>query len=420
MKQAGIFLLLLVFSLTLSAQKRLSGIVTNGTSHQPAAGDEVILLKLGQGMEEEARTKTDSHGEFRFNQVDAAAMHLIRVRHDNLNYHEAVPPNANLLQITVYNAVEKVPALKLLNQSVVYQATGNELQAIELFQVQNTSSPAVTQPSFEIYLPEGASIKMAQAMSQNGMPTRSTVVPGKEKNKYVIMHPLRPGMTQLEVIYTLPYTGKAQLQAKVAMPADHFYVVTAQGMHFAGGGGTSFKSTNPWPVYPSATGVDVHAVDDVSPAQNLSYELAGTGQLPQEQGGGDQGQAQSQSQGQAAPPGQEDNRPGGGLGVPNEKPDPLHSSQWMFLAILTLFLAAGATYVYTAKPPAATPVQKPPAGPQLVLEAMKEEIFQLESERLQGRISTQEYESAKGALDKTLERAVLRHKKTDKAAVRAR
>ena len=44
----------------------------------------------------------------------------------------------------------------------------------------------------------------------------------------------------------------------------------------------------------------------------------------------------------------------------------------------------------------------------LLLEAMKEELFQLEVEHKQGKISQQEYEKAKAALDGTLERAIKR------------
>jgi hypothetical protein len=42
------------------------------------------------------------------------------------------------------------------------------------------------------------------------------------------------------------------------------------------------------------------------------------------------------------------------------------------------------------------------------MEVMKEEVFQLESERIQGKISQPDYQSAKAALDKTLQRAVQR------------
>ena len=409
MKPARLFLLLLFCILTAAAQNRsIGGVVTNGTSQRPSAGDEVVLLKLGQGMEEEARTKTDAHGEFKFTLNDSSAMHLIRVRHDNVNYHEPLPPNVNRVHVTVYNAVAQVPGLKLMDQSEIYQASPTELQVVEVFRINNSSSPAVTQPSFDIFLPEGATVRMAQAASQSAnMPVTVSVVPEKEKNKYALTHPLRPGVTQFQLAYTMPYSGKVIMQPKLTMPVDQLYVITVPGMKFDGG--SSFKSASSWPVDPKLTGIEVHAASGVSPAQQLSFEVSGTGEFPNQQNA-----AGSQPQGQ--PQMQEDNRPGGGLGVPNEKPDPLHSSQWLFLAVLTLFLAAGATYVYTAKPVASSATEKRPAGPELTMEAMKEEIFQLEAERLQGKISPPEYDSAKAALDKTLQRAVQRQKQNEKAA----
>jgi len=48
--------------------------------------------------------------------------------------------------------------------------------------------------------------------------------------------------------------------------------------------------------------------------------------------------------------------------------------------------------------------------PNLLLAALKEELFQLEVERQQGRISEEEYSKAKSALDQTLQRALARAK----------
>ena len=48
----------------------------------------------------------------------------------------------------------------------------------------------------------------------------------------------------------------------------------------------------------------------------------------------------------------------------------------------------------------------------MLLEGLKEEMFQLEVERQQGRISDAEYQSAKSALDQTLQRALARAKVT--------
>ena len=55
-----------------------------------------------------------------------------------------------------------------------------------------------------------------------------------------------------------------------------------------------------------------------------------------------------------------------------------------------------------------SPASRTNSGSTLLLEALKEEIFQLEVDRKQGQISQQEYEKAKAALDQTLERALKR------------
>ncbi len=50
----------------------------------------------------------------------------------------------------------------------------------------------------------------------------------------------------------------------------------------------------------------------------------------------------------------------------------------------------------------------PPRNGDRLLDALKEELFQLELERHQGKISAEEYEKAKTALDTTLARAAKR------------
>ncbi len=46
----------------------------------------------------------------------------------------------------------------------------------------------------------------------------------------------------------------------------------------------------------------------------------------------------------------------------------------------------------------------------MILEALKEELFQLEVELQQGSISQADYQKAKAALDQTLQRALARKK----------
>jgi hypothetical protein len=54
------------------------------------------------------------------------------------------------------------------------------------------------------------------------------------------------------------------------------------------------------------------------------------------------------------------------------------------------------------------PVVQRASSSSMLLEGLKEEIFQLEVEHKQGHISQQEYEKTKAALDQTLQRALKR------------
>ncbi|MFZ0296848.1 MAG: hypothetical protein WAM13_00730, partial [Candidatus Sulfotelmatobacter sp.] len=68
--------------------------------------------------------------------------------------------------------------------------------------------------------------------------------------------------------------------------------------------------------------------------------------------------------------------------------------------------SASATMVEDDYAPAETHTRARPTS--MLLEGLKEELFQLEVERRQGKISQPEYEKAKSALDQTLDRALKR------------
>jgi hypothetical protein len=279
----------------------------------------------------------------------------------------------------------------------------------------------MTQPTFEFYLPEGAQIQLGQAVS-SGAPVKTPPIPTKEKNKYQFLFPVRPGITQFELVYSMKSPGSLQVKPKFASVADSFYVVVAKGIKFAPGDSSIFKPMSQWPVDPSIAGVDIYGVQNFKPTQDLAFALSGEGLLPDTQQNASNGPQQSAG---PEPRGNNTNpAPGGGLGTPNDRPDPLHSGQWLFLGVLSLFLAAGGVYVYTANLPGTAPAPAVGGGapsvgkqqktaqakPDMLLEAMKEEMFQLETDRLQGKITQSDYESAKAALNKTLQRAVQRQK----------
>jgi hypothetical protein len=393
-----------------SGPLHLTGVATNGTTNKPAAGDSVVLLKPGQNMEEVARTKIDSRGQFSLTiPEDGMPIHAIRVNHQGVDFVKPVRSGETSVQITVYDAEPIVDSIRVVNQSEVFQTEGSTLHGVELFVIENKSVPPKAQPSFQFYLPDGAAMEDGQALSGELMPVRRAPVPMDEKNKYEFRYPLRPGVTQFEVRYSIPYTGTLKLNSKAAGNVDEFYVVVPKSMTF-NGGGSGFRPEQ-WPIEPGLA-VDTNAIDHPEAGKQIAYEISGAGRFPDAPSQtASNGNGNGNGRGGAA----QDNRPGGGMGIPNSSPIPLgDSSKWYFLGVLTIFLAGGGVIVFfvnrqPADPAAAMAMSRAPQERSAaLLEALKEEIFQLESERVKNKITQQDYDKAKAALDNTLQRAMRR------------
>src|SRR6185437_8921532 len=166
----------------------ITGTVTNKTTNKPAAGDDVVLLRLAQGMQEAARTKTDSHGRFTLDVPDAG-MHLVRVTHDKAAYFRPAPPGTESVEVDVYNAAEKVAGVTSEADVMRVQtdSSGKLLNVVENFFSKNDSTTPRTQfssKSFEFYLPEGAVTEGSAALAPGSMPVKSTPMPQGDPNHY--------------------------------------------------------------------------------------------------------------------------------------------------------------------------------------------------------------------------------------------
>ena len=422
-RRTSIFVLLWVLLLASASAQTLTGTATNGTTKKPAAGDDVVLLSLAQGMEEAGRTKTDAKGNFSLTLDNATSPHLVRVIHQGVTYHRMAPPGTTSVEVQVYDVSKKVEGISVTADVMRFQAQGSELQGVRLFAVNNASDPPRTQmsdQSFEFYLPDGGQVDQSMAMTAGGQPITQAPVPQKQKNRYAYVFPLRPGETQFQVSYHMPYSGEASFDPKTLYGAQHFVVVLPKTMQFSPGPGANFQSMQD----PRQSDSVVQVASNTTAGQALGFKISGTGTMSEAQEdtqGGSSPVGGAQTSGAAAG---RDSRPGGGLGPPIDAPDPLEKYRWYILGGFAIVLAGGAVYIAkrskTATIPDFAPVdvevaELPPAPKPrpadraaLLLDALKEEIFQLEVEHKQGRISQQEYEKAKAALDQTLERAVKR------------
>jgi hypothetical protein len=160
-------------------------------------------------------------------------------------------------------------------------------------------------------------------------------------------------------------------------------------------------------------GLAVFVAKSLTAAQAVKFSVAGEGSAaPREAAGMPAGQASA---------------PGGGLGAPIDAPAPLSSSRGFVMGAFLVILAGGAFWLiresrrtrarsvsgvsaaFEEIPDAVThPTYAPPSRPAIysggILDLLKEELFQLESDRLHEKISQPEYEAAKAGLDALLRR----------------
>jgi hypothetical protein len=416
----------------------ITGIVTNKTTDKPSAGDDVVLIRLAQGMQEASRTKTDAKGRFTLEIPNGDnGLHLVRVTHDKANYFRPAPPGTQSVEVEVFNAAAKVKGVSSEADVMRIQTdeSGKALRVVENFFVKNESSPPLTQFSdrpFEFYLPEGAVVEGSAALAPGGMPVQASPVPLGEANHYAFIFPIRPGETRFQISYRLPYGGSLKFAPRVMMPTDTIAVMMPKSMTFKPGPGAPYT-----PVTEETT-AQTYVARGVQPSQALDFMVSGTGQMPRDTGGAAGASAGADGSGQAGAGGSAaaaaDTRPGGGLGTPLDPEgnnDPWAKYKWWIMGGLGLAMAVGAGIMLKNGPAQAMAASGGggfaggPGGTGLggagsigaapvgtggdsLLAAMKEELFALETDKLQGRLSETEYLEQKAALEVVLRRALLR------------
>ena len=375
-----------------------------------------MLIRLQQGMQEASRTKTDAKGRFTL-EVPAGdnGIHLVRVTHDKANYFRPAPPGTQSVEVEVFNAAAKVKGVT--NEADVMRLqtdeSGKALRIVENFFVKNESNPPLTQFSdrpFEFYLPQGAVVEGSAALAPGGMPVQASPVPLGDPNHYAFIFPIRPGETRFQISYRLPYSGSLKFAPRVATPTDTVAIMMPKSMTFKPGPSAGYD-----PVTEETT-AQTYVARNVQPSQALDFTVSGTGQMPRDAGA--EGAADTSAQagaGGGATSAASDTRPGGGLGVPLDPEgtnDPWAKYKWWILGGLGLVMAVGAgTMLKNGPAPAAAPAVVGGGvvtGPDSLLAAMKEELFALETDKLQGRLSESEYAEQKAALEVVLRRALLR------------
>lgn len=414
----------------------ISGIITDKTTDKPAAGDTVELLDVQANMAAVAHAKSDAQGRYSIDEPGPGP-YLVRVTHQGAGYFIAAPPGGGSGDIPVYDVAAKVKGVSIEADVLEVETQNGQLSVNERYLVHNLSSPPVTQWSqkgFEIVLPPDAEVNGSGAQRPGGLPTSVNVAPTGVKGHFTFNFPIQPDSgdkdTMLQINYDLPYpAGKRTFQLLAPMPADNVAVLLPKSMTFAPGPAEHFQQIHEDP------SVQTFLLKNAPVGKAVAFTVSGTGQIPREAQNG-----QAQSDGDSAATGN-GGQPGGGIGNPIDTPDPLSKYKWWILGGLALLLAAAAAFLLRRPPVApalavagdgfagtgAAPVAYSASAGQhsaaasafapqpasaarnaALLNALKEELFALESENIAGTLAPHEYDVTKAALETVLRRALKR------------
>ena len=279
-----------------------------------------------------------------------------------------------------------------------------------------------------------------------------------QKGHYAFNVPIQPDQGQketlFEVQYHISYNSKYTFKPQLFMPADNFVVYVPKSMNFSNPSGAEFQAVQDDPR------VTTNITKNVHPGQALAFTVSGEGQMPRDtqQRPGTSPQAAMGMGGAASDTSAPASAPGGGIGNPIGTPDPLTRYKWWILGGLTLLLVLAAIYLlrnrgansagslvpvpssgdfesrsipspprsiapiseyappppvprapapappYPAYPPASSPAAT--GGRTALLGILKEELFAIESEKLSGTLSIEEYAEIKTGLEALLKRAL--------------
>jgi hypothetical protein len=271
----SITLVLCCASFPAFAGNAVTGRVINATSHQPSGGDQVLLLRLEEGMQEESRGVSDAMGNFSLPMSEPGASHVVRVIHQGVNYDQRLTA-ASSLEMQVFDSVPRVPGLSGTVGMAQIESDGATLKVTEMYDIANVSQPPVTQVgprNFEFSIASGATLESFQARKASGvwLNLNPVSVP-RSTNRYAVDFPIRPGDTLFRFVYRLPASAAVSFSLKLAYPVSNFAVMHPPSMIFKAEHAGDFTS-------PGVTkGLRIEQVVSTSSLRRIpAFEISGVG-----------------------------------------------------------------------------------------------------------------------------------------------
>jgi hypothetical protein len=411
----------------------VTGLITNGTDNKPAAGIDVILIQLQNGMQPVANTKTDSAGRYSFdNAAIGAGPMLIRAIYKGVMFHQPLVPGTPTVDVMVYEPTTSPKALEVSVRLIVLQPNNDKLMIGEEYSIQNGTSPPSAyfkqDGDFQFMVPKDADLQQVSAFGPAGMPVVQGTI-DKGKGNYAIAYAFQPGQNGVRFSYLVPYTGnQATLHIGSAYDSQRVLLVVPPTMQISSPGFS-----------PAGTeqGFNVYQREGVKAGSSFDVAVSGTAPPPSEAQ-----QEAPQGGPEAGTPDQLNGRDAGP--TVTDVPARLDDQKWILLGGLTAIFAVGVAFLWrqpvvaavTAPVPAAAGPrmkEKPRAAPpapviasaaakaapppatvtervtqevNMSLDSLKDTLLRIELRRQAGTMSEEEYARERGRAEQLLRELV--------------
>ena len=404
--------------LVLARAGTVHGTVKNGTTGNPAAGIEVILIQLQGGMQPVANSKTDPQGQFSFENPSLGVQPmLVRAVFHGVNFHQPVPPNKTEIQVEVFDPTQDAKTIAVPSHIVILQPNGSNLVVGEEYSVQNNSNPPRAyfraDGNFEFAIPQDGQLQQAAAWGPSGMPVVQATI-DKTKNRYAIAFAFRPGESGVRYSYEMAYPGNAAtLKIPTVYPGARLLVLAPPSMQVSGEG-----------LQPGGQeqGMNIYGRESVPANAAFAVSVSGTAPPPNARG----------DSGSTGEDGQQSGTPAASVNV-QQIPGRLDVLKWpliggfigvfalgaILLARRPVVAVAGGAPLESENPvPVAKKKEKAAAlsnarsssasmadvdaAVGTSLDSLKDQIFRLELRRQAGTISEDEYAQERARAEKVL------------------
>jgi Carboxypeptidase regulatory-like domain len=317
----------------------ITGTVRNATSGKPAAGVDVILIQLQDGMKSVASTKTDAQGKYTLESPpagrDAAPMPmLIRAVYRGVMFHQPLPPGQTTADVTIYDPTSDPKTVKIGTRVMMFQPNGENLMVVDDYALQNDSQPPLAfydaQGDFDFALPEGAQLGQVSSTGPSGMPVNQGTI-NRGNGKYAIAYAFQPGNNDVRITYQVPYpSNKTTLRFVATHAAGRIGLIVPQTVQVESAGFTQQGQEQ---------GFNLYSRDGVPAGSTFEVSISGTAPPP----AADDGQSAA---------------PAGGSSSSNIQvlPNRLDSLKWMLLGGFALLFSLGVINVWRKPVPAVAPI----------------------------------------------------------------